>query len=171
MTAFDQRRKLAHHALAGARLTLLAVEGDQVPAQEHLALQLLLQRAQDGVLTARQLGGENVRQLDLRPHPLSAPRTSADTRLPSARPSTTAIAFPIARPMSFTDSAPLSRTTACSTISLSSSFGELRRQVAGDQLAFGLLGAGAVLLPRIAVGLGGLQAPFALAAQHRQLVV
>ena len=119
MTACDQLRELSHHALTRARLALLAIEGQQVAPQKHLALQLRLQRAQHSVLTARQLGGDLVRQLDLRPHPLSAARTSADTRLPSARPSTAAIALPIAGPMSFTDPAPLSR-TACSTISASS---------------------------------------------------
>ena len=106
-------------ALARLRLALLAVEREQVAAQEDLAVEVLLERAQDRVLAARQLGGDFVGKLDLRPHPCSAARTIPDTRLPSARPSTAAIACFIAAPMSFGEAAPLSR-TACSTIAESS---------------------------------------------------
>ena len=69
MTAQDQIGELAHDPLADSRLALLAVEGDQVATQEHPALQMRLQRAQHRVLTACQLGGNVVRQLDLGPHP------------------------------------------------------------------------------------------------------
>ncbi len=69
MPARDQIGQLAHDPFAGARLVLLAVERDQVPAQKHPALQVCLQRAQHRVLTARQLGGDIVGQLDLGPHP------------------------------------------------------------------------------------------------------
>ena len=92
---------------------------EQVAAQEDLAVQVRLERAQHGVLAAGQLGGDFVGELDLRPHPASAARTSPDTRLPSARPSTAAIACFIAMPMSLADAAPLSR-TARSTIACSS---------------------------------------------------
>ena len=70
MTARDQLGELAHDALAGVRLRLLAVERQQVAAQEHLALQMRLERAQHGVLAARQLDGDVVGKLDLGPHPL-----------------------------------------------------------------------------------------------------
>ena len=151
MAARDQLGELAHDALAGVRLALLAVERQQVAAQEDLAVEVRLERAQHRVLAARQLGGDVVRELDLRPHPCSAARTSPDTRLPSARPSTAAIACFIAVPMSFADCAPLSR-TACATIAAELLVGELRRQVAADQLALGLLAAGEILASRLAVG-------------------
>src|SRR5262249_40338842 len=78
--------------------------------QEDLALQVRVQRTQHGILAARQLDGDVVWQLYLGPHPSSDDRTSSETRRPSARPSTAAIACLMAVPMSFTDSAPLSRT-------------------------------------------------------------
>src|SRR5262249_45666505 len=117
--ALDQVGELTHDALAHAGLVLGPVECDQVAAQEHLAVEVLLERAQHGVLAAGQLGRDFVRQLELGPHPASEARTSSDTRLPSARPSTAPIAWRIATPMSFGDCAPLS-VTARSTISRSS---------------------------------------------------
>ena len=119
VTARDQVGELAHDALADVRLALLPVEGEQVAAQVDLAVEMRLQRAQHRVLTAGQLGGDFVGELDLRSHPCSAALTSPDTRLPSARPSTAAIACFIATPMSLAEEAPLSR-TACSTIVASS---------------------------------------------------
>ncbi len=58
--ARDQVGELAHDALAGERLALLAVEREHVAAQEHLAVEMRLERAQHGVLAARQLGGDFV---------------------------------------------------------------------------------------------------------------
>jgi hypothetical protein len=49
--------------------------------------------------------------------------------------------------------------------------GELRGQVAADQLALGLLTSGKILAAGVAVGACGLQAPLALTSQHGQLVV
>ena len=57
---------------------------------------------------ARQLGGDLVGELDLLTHSELRSRTSAETRLPSARPSTSAIAAFITWPMSFGDVAPVS---------------------------------------------------------------
>ena len=169
----DQLGELAHDALAGVRLALLAVERQQVAAQEDLAVEVRLQRAQHHVLAARQLGGDVVGELDLRPHPCSAARTSSDTRLPSARPSTAAIACFIAAPMS------LARlraavATACVTIAVELLLGELRRQIGADQLRLGLLAAGEVLAPGVAVGArpppaGACARDAAPPARHRRL--
>ncbi len=56
----DQLSELAHDTLTGARLTLIAVERKQVAAQEHLAVQVCLQRPQHHVLATRQLGRNDV---------------------------------------------------------------------------------------------------------------
>ena len=69
MAARDQLGQLAHDPLAGSGLAFLAVERDEIAAQEHLALQMRLERAEDRVLAARQLGGDVVGQLELGPHP------------------------------------------------------------------------------------------------------
>src|SRR5581483_2260595 len=119
MPARDQVGELAHHALAHHDLALLALEGDDVAAQEDPAVEMGLERTEHGILAAGKLGCDLVRELDLPPHRRSAALTIPDTRLPSARPSTAAIAVRIAAPMSFVLSAPLSR-TACATISASS---------------------------------------------------
>ena len=87
----------------------------RLPRRNTLQRQMPLQRTQHRVLGARQLGGDLVAQLDLRPHPPSAALTRPETRLPSARPSTAAITLFIAWPMSLGDCAPLSA-TARSTI-------------------------------------------------------
>jgi hypothetical protein len=60
MTAVDQVRELADHPLADLRLTLLSLEREQVAAEEHLAIKVRLQRAQNGVLAAGKLGGDIV---------------------------------------------------------------------------------------------------------------
>src|SRR5271154_3901168 len=60
MTAVDQVGELAHDPLAGVRLCLVTVECQKVATQEHLAVQMRLQSAKDDVLTARQLGGDDV---------------------------------------------------------------------------------------------------------------
>ncbi len=89
MAARDQLGELAHDPLAGSRLALLAVEREQVAAQEDLALEVRLERAQDGVLAAGQLSGDLARQLDLGPHAVrarGAHRAPTDRRAPSARP-------------------------------------------------------------------------------------
>ena len=120
VSAGDQVGELAHDALAELHLALLAVEREQVAAQEHLAGEVRLERAQDRVLAAGQLGGDFVGELDLRPHPCSAARTRPETRLPSARPSTAAIAWRMATPMSFGRGG-AAVATACATIAWSSS--------------------------------------------------
>ena len=60
MTGGDQLGELTHDTLADLRLRLLAIERQQVAAEEHLAVQLRLQRAQHDVLAARELGRNSV---------------------------------------------------------------------------------------------------------------
>ena len=111
--AHDERRR-------GDRLGL-AVEREDVAAQEELAVEVLLERAQDAVAGARERGGGVVGEFDRATHqPLSASWTSAETRLPSARPATFGIATFITCPMSFGEVAPVSA-TAPATIARSSS--------------------------------------------------
>ncbi len=81
VAARDQVGELAHDALARARLILRALQREQVAAQEDAALQMALQRAQHGVLAARQLGRDIPRQLDLGPHNLCASCLIAERRL------------------------------------------------------------------------------------------
>ena len=119
MPAGDQLGELVDDALAGLRLALLAVEGQQVAAQVDLAVEVGLECPKDSVLATGQLRGDLIGEFDLRPHPCNAARTSPETRFPSARPSTAAIAWRIATPMSFGVLAPLS-CTACATIASSS---------------------------------------------------
>jgi hypothetical protein len=97
----------------------LAVEREHVAAQEHLHLDVLLERAQDRVPGPAELGGDRVGQLDLSPHPPSTALTSRETRPPSARPSTAGSTVFMTLPMSRGDCAPASA-TARSTIVRSS---------------------------------------------------
>ena len=97
-------------------------------------------------------------------------RTSSLTRLPSARPAALAITADITLPISCCDCAPVSA-TASATSRLELLLGDLLRQVAVDQLGLGLLGRGRLVAARLAVGLGGLGAPLALALQDRDLAL
>ena len=112
VTAGDQLGELATTRWPACVSILVAVEGEHVAAQKELAGKVILERAQHGVLTAGELGGDVVGELELRPHPVSDARTSSETRLPSARPSTAAIACFIDRPVSLADAAPVSRRPA-----------------------------------------------------------
>ncbi len=106
---------------AAATASALAVERDDVAAQEQVAADVALERAQDLVARAGQRLGDLVGDLDLAAHQLrSASCASAETRLPSARPATRGIAAFITWPMSFGDAAPVSA-TAAATIARSSS--------------------------------------------------
>ena len=60
MPAGDQIGELADDPFAGAGLALLAVERQQVAAQVDTALQVGLEGPQNGILAARQLGGDFV---------------------------------------------------------------------------------------------------------------
>src|SRR5581483_5618174 len=102
---------LVDHRRRPADVRLVAVEGEDVAAQEDVAADAALELAKDGVLGAGELGRHGVVERALPPRQASpqAPsraRTSSLTRLPSARPSTFAIAAPIALPMSLGPAAP-----------------------------------------------------------------
>src|SRR4051812_37684626 len=117
----DEVRQLAHDDRRGGHRLRLAVEGDDVAAQEQLAVDVALEGAQDLVVGAAQRGGDLVGELELAAHqPRSASCASADTRLPSARPSTRAIDAFMTWPMSLGELAPVSA-TASATIARSSS--------------------------------------------------
>ena len=117
----DEVRQLAHHHGGGRHRLGLAVEGDDVAAQEELALDVGLERAQDLVVGAAEGGRDLVGDLELAAHqPRSASCASAETRLPSARPSTRAIDAFMTWPMSLGELAPVSA-TAAETIARSSS--------------------------------------------------
>ena len=60
VAAGDQVGELAHDPLAELHLDLLAVEREQVAAQEDTAGEVRLERAQDRVLAAGQLGRDFV---------------------------------------------------------------------------------------------------------------
>ena len=55
--ARDQLRELADHLAADFDVALVAVEGEDVAAQEHVAGQMAFQRLEDCVLGAGQLRG------------------------------------------------------------------------------------------------------------------
>ena len=63
--AGHERGQLAHHGGAGLHRVGLAVERDDVAAQVDRAVEVLLERAQDLVLGAGQLGGDLVGELQL----------------------------------------------------------------------------------------------------------
>ncbi len=121
MALLDELGQLAHDD-GGRRDGLgLAVERDDVAAQEQVAADVALERAQDVVARAGERLGDLVGDLDLAAHQVRrASCASADTRLPSARPATRGIAAFITWPMSFGDAAPVSA-TASATIARSSS--------------------------------------------------
>ena len=64
----DQVRELAHDGGAGLDGRLVALEREHVAAQEHVAVEMALERAQHGVLAAGQLGGHRVVELDRAAH-------------------------------------------------------------------------------------------------------
>src|SRR3954447_21605719 len=112
---------LTHDLLGGVHGLLAALERDDVAAQEHVGLEVALERLEHRVAAAGQLLGRLVVDLDLGPHaPWSASLTFSETRLPSARPATCAIATGMTWPMSRGDSAPLCA-IASATIRASSS--------------------------------------------------
>ena len=113
--------ELAHDDRGGRDRLGVAVERDDVAAQEQLAVDVALERAQDLVVGAAERGGDLVGELDLAAHqPRSASWASAETRLPSARPATRAIDAFMTWPMSLGELAPVSA-TASATIARSSS--------------------------------------------------
>ena len=64
----DQVGELAHDRPADRDVVVVAVERQHVAAQEDLAVEVLLERLHDRVARARQLGGDLVRELELRAH-------------------------------------------------------------------------------------------------------
>ena len=56
----DQLRQLANDRARGLHRALLAVERQHIAAQVDVAVEVALERAQNAVLTARQLGGDRV---------------------------------------------------------------------------------------------------------------
>ena len=161
--ADDERR-------AGDRLGL-AVERHDVAAQEQVAVDVVLERAQDAVAGAAQGGGDLVGDLELAAHAQrSASCTRPETRRPSARPATRPMAAFMTLPMSWGDvGAGLVDRLGHERAQLL--VGELRGQVALDDRRLGLLGVGELGAAALAEGAGGLVAALALAAQHGQLVV
>ena len=74
----DEVRQLAHDDRGGGHRLGLAVEGDDVAAQEQLAVDVALERAQDLVVGAAEGGGDLVGELELAAHqPRSASWASA----------------------------------------------------------------------------------------------
>ena len=108
-------------AFAASHRVGVAVERDDVAAQVELAVEVRLERAQHGVVGARQLGGHDVVELELRAHQESASLTLAETRLPSARPPTLGISTPMTLPMSAGVAAPDSAIASATSASSSSS--------------------------------------------------
>src|SRR3954471_20100765 len=103
----DELGHLAHDLLGGGHRRLVALERDDVAAQEDVGLEGALERLEHRVAAAGQLLGRLVVQLDLLPHP-NAALTFSETRRPSARPATLPMATGMTLPMSRGDSAPLS---------------------------------------------------------------
>src|SRR5262249_33834252 len=94
---------------------------DHVAAQEQLAVDVALERAQDLIVGSAESGGDLVGDLELAAHqPRSASWASAETRLPSARPATRAIDAFMTWPMSLGRPAPAAA-PASATIARSSS--------------------------------------------------
>src|SRR3954470_19790812 len=117
----DEIRHLADHLLGSLHGLRAALERDDVAAQEDVGLEIALERLEQRVAAAGQLLGRLVVDLDLGPHaPCSASLTFSETRLPSARPATCAIAPGMTLPMSRGDAAPVCA-TASATIRCSSS--------------------------------------------------
>src|SRR5206468_10859958 len=102
----EQVGQLPDDRLPGLDRVRVAVERHDVATQVEVAVQMRLQRPQDGIVGAGELGGDEVVELELSAHQLSASRTLADTRLPSARPPTLGISTPMTLPMSCGVAAP-----------------------------------------------------------------
>ena len=76
----DEVRQLAHDDRGGGHRLGLAVERDDVAAQEQLAVDVALERAQDLVVGAAQRGGDLVGELELAAHQRAAPPGPAPRR-------------------------------------------------------------------------------------------
>ncbi len=101
MAALGEALELLHGAPAVLDRAGLAVEREAVAAQEDACVELTLQRAQQRLLVRRERGRETVRKVDLLSHVAgSASRTCSETRRPSARPATSAIAIGMTLPRS-----------------------------------------------------------------------
>src|SRR4029079_12234586 len=111
---------LAHDGAGHGHGGLVAVQREHVPAEEDLAVEVLLQRLHHRVARPCELGGHLVRKLELRSQGVSISLTVALTRFPSARPFTCGITRPMTLPISCGEEAPDSA-TAFPTISRSSS--------------------------------------------------
>ena len=117
----DQVRQLAHHRLGGGHLAVAALEREHVAAQEHVAVEVSLERLHDHVPGTGQLRGHVVGELQRGSHyAVSFSLTTALTRLPSARPCTRGMTIDMTLPISFGEAAPVSATTS-PTIAWSSS--------------------------------------------------
>ena len=147
----DQVGELAHDPLAELHLALLAVERQQVAAQEHAAVEMGLERPQDRVLAAGQLRRDFVGQLDLRSHPCRAARTSPGHALAVGAAVDLGHRLAHGRPhvlraggAAVGDGAGDDR--------LQVVVGQLGREVGGDQLGLGLLAAREVLAAALTEG-------------------
>src|SRR5205823_15047192 len=98
-----------------------SIQRQQVAAQKNLAVEVALERAQDSILGARQLGRDGGSECDLRPHYGSLDLTSSLTRRPSARPPAFDITAAITLPISFWEAAPVSLRASATSASSSSS--------------------------------------------------
>src|SRR3954451_20074700 len=114
----DQVRELVYHGLRGGHLAVAALQREDVPAQEDVAVEVTLQGLHDHVARTGQLRGHVVGKLQ-RGSQVSFSFTTALTRLPSARPCTFGITSDMTLPISFGELAPDSA-TASPTIAWSS---------------------------------------------------
>ena len=122
VTLLDELGQLADHERGAGDRLRLAVERHDVAAEEQVALDVLLERAQDPVAGAAQRGGDLVGDLELAAHAQrSASCTRPETRRPSARPATRPIVAFMTLPMSLGDVAPVSASASATSARSSSS--------------------------------------------------
>ncbi len=121
----DQLGELADDRFGGVHRVIVALQREDVAPQVDVAVEVALERAQHGVLAARQLGGDGIVELERLAHYVvrapSASRTRAAARFPSARPPARAITSFITRPMSAGAAAPVSAIAAAMIASSSES--------------------------------------------------
>ena len=165
----DQLDQLVDDRRRGCDVAGVAVEGEHVAAQVQVAVEAPAQRPQDGVLGARQLGGDGVVEGQL--------PTRQGTQLTHRRADPLAVGA--AAELRHQRRHHLAHLPLLAGAGLGDRrvdqlrqllVGELLGQVALDQLRLEALGGGLLGPPGALVGLGRLDPLLALALQHRDLV-
>ena len=171
VAALDQPRELAHHRRGRLHRLGVAVERDDVAAQADLGREMLLERLEDRVLGAGQLGRHLVRELQLPSCHLGQGFLHLGRHRPPVGAAVRSGEHVLDHPAHVPRALRAGRLHALADERVELGVGQLGRQVGVDRRRPRPPPARArSSRPAVAVGPLGLPAPLALAPQDRQLV-